>query len=79
MKLTPRQFQVLELLAQGKDNDEIAEVLVVSPTSVKPVIGHVYARLGIGGPPGVMRVRAALFYWQNPGFVAEHREHGVKV
>lgn len=45
--LTPREAEVLELVAEGLTNDEIAQRLVVSPTTVKSHINHLFAKAGV--------------------------------
>jgi DNA-binding NarL/FixJ family response regulator len=45
--LTPREAEVLALIAEGLTNTEIAERLVVSPTTVKSHINHLFAKAGI--------------------------------
>jgi DNA-binding NarL/FixJ family response regulator len=44
--LTPREGEVLALIAQGLSNREIAELLVVSEPTVKTHINHVFAKIG---------------------------------
>jgi DNA-binding NarL/FixJ family response regulator len=46
-ELTPREAEVLRLIAQGLTNNEIAERLVVSPTTVKSHINHLFTKAGI--------------------------------
>ncbi len=46
-ELTPREAEVLRLIAQGLTNNEIAEHLVVSPTTVKSHINHLFTKAGI--------------------------------
>ncbi|MFH8734564.1 MULTISPECIES: response regulator transcription factor [unclassified Streptomyces] len=61
--LTPRERQVLELMAEGRGNTTIAETLVVSERAVSKHIGNVFAKLGL--PPsdsGHRRVLAVLAY-----------------
>jgi DNA-binding NarL/FixJ family response regulator len=45
--LTRREAEVLKLIAQGLTNNEIAEHLVVSPTTVKSHINHLFTKAGI--------------------------------
>jgi LuxR family maltose regulon positive regulatory protein len=45
--LTPREAEILRLLAQGYTNQQIAESTFVSLNTVKTHIKHVYAKLGV--------------------------------
>jgi DNA-binding NarL/FixJ family response regulator len=45
--LTPREAEVLRLIAEGLTNAEIAERLVVSPTTIKSHINHMFAKAGL--------------------------------
>jgi DNA-binding NarL/FixJ family response regulator len=45
--LTAREAEVLALIAEGLTNGEIAERLVVSPTTIKSHINHLFAKAGI--------------------------------
>lgn len=44
--LTPREAEVLALIAAGLTNGEIAERLVVSPATVKSHVNHLFAKIG---------------------------------
>ncbi|MFJ9048634.1 LuxR C-terminal-related transcriptional regulator [Streptomyces bacillaris] len=61
--LTPREREVLHLMAEGYDNATIAKALVVTERSVHKHIGNVFTKLEL--PPsdsGHRRVRAVLAY-----------------
>lgn len=47
MPLTPRQLEVLQLLAEGKSTAQIADELVLSKTTVRNHVAHVLANLGV--------------------------------
>ena len=45
--LTPREEQILKLIAAGLTNLEIAEKLVISPLTVKKHTGSIYSKFGV--------------------------------
>ncbi len=47
-QLTPREREVLILLAQGLSNAAVAEKLFISEATVKTHLAHVMAKLGVG-------------------------------
>jgi len=49
VSLTPRERQVLRLLAEGRSNDEIAAELVLSVRTVESHVASVYAKIGVEG------------------------------
>lgn len=48
LRLTGRQQEVLEMLAAGKSNAEIAELLGCSTKTVRNHCNEIYAKLGVG-------------------------------
>ena len=44
--LTPREAEVLKLIAEGRSNAEIAEALVVSPATVKTHVNRIFYKTG---------------------------------
>jgi LuxR family maltose regulon positive regulatory protein len=46
--LSSREQEILELVAAGLTNQEIAEKLVISPETVKKHTGSIYGKLGVG-------------------------------
>lgn len=60
--LTPREIEVLSLVAQGRSNREIGHQLVLTEATVKSHMGHVFTKLDV-----ISRTAA----------VAEARERGI--
>ena len=54
--LTPRERDILQLLAQGRENSAIAAELVISPATVKTHVAHLLDKLSLDN-----RVQAAVF------------------
>jgi len=54
--LTPREVEVLRLVARGLSNKEIAELLVISPKTVGNHVEHIYAKIDAS-----TRAQASLF------------------
>ena len=46
-ELTPREAEVLALIAEGLSNTQIAERLVVSAATVKTHVNHIFAKAGV--------------------------------
>ncbi|KAM9865606.1 Transcriptional regulatory protein DegU [Leucobacter aridicollis] len=62
--LTPREREVLELMAKGESNAGIAAQLYVSDAAVRKHIGNIFTRLGLQPSDENRRVRAILTYLQ---------------
>ena len=45
--LSARERQVLELVADGRTNEEVAGLLFISPVTVKAHLRHIYEKLGV--------------------------------
>ena len=58
--LTPREVEVLKLLARGMSNKEIASTLFISAKTVANHIEHIYAKINVSS-----RAAAALFATQH--------------
>jgi len=58
--MTPRELEVLRLLARGKANKEIAAALAISERTTKSHVSHIMAKLGVQS-----RTQAALFAVQS--------------
>ncbi len=54
--LTPREAEILTLVAQGRSNREIAATLTLSEKTVRNHVEHTYAKIGVAN-----RVGASLF------------------
>ena len=57
--LTPRELEVLTLLAGGLSNTELAEQLVLSEKTIKTHVGRIFMKLGLRD-----RVQAVIFAYE---------------
>lgn len=55
-RLSPREFDVLDLLTQGKSNKDIARELGVQVVTVTLHLGHIYRKLDVAGRTAAVRV-----------------------
>jgi len=61
-RLTPRESEVLELMARGASNSEIAASLGVSDAAVSKHVANIFAKLDLPPETENRRVRAILLY-----------------
>jgi len=62
-RLTPRESEVLALLAEGASNERIAQQLALSKSGVEKHVNSIFSKLDLGAEPDASRrVRATLFY-----------------
>jgi len=59
--LTPREVEVIQLIAEGATNREIADKLVVSTRTIERHITHIYSKIGARGRAGATAY--ALRHW----------------
>lgn len=65
--LTPREREVLELMAQGCDNASIAKTCCVSGSSVEKHIASIFSKLDLPQQDGQHRRVLAVLQWLNHG------------
>ena len=46
-RLTPRETGILELVAEGRSNAEVAQILWISPDTVRKHLENAYDKLGV--------------------------------
>ena len=61
--LTPRETEVLSLIAEGLNNGAIAERLVLSDRAVAKHINNIFAKLNLGEEPSAHRRVRAVLIW----------------
>ena len=67
-RLTPREREVLEQMAQGRNNAGIAQALFLSERAVEKHINSLFSKLGLSEEPDVhRRVKAVLLYLAEQG------------
>jgi DNA-binding NarL/FixJ family response regulator len=62
-QLTPRELEILGMIAEGKSNTAIADALVITKRAVERHINAIFWKLDLGGSEDVSRrVKAVLLY-----------------
>lgn len=61
-ELSPREFEVLELMARGLSNSQIAAELILSIAAVAKHVSNIFAKLGLSPDEENRRVRAILAF-----------------
>ncbi len=61
-RLTPRELEVLSLMANGAANQQIAAQLVISTAAVAKHVANIFSKLDLGPDEDNRRVRAILAY-----------------
>ena len=61
-RLTPREHEVLSLMAKGASNQQIADGLVISQAAVAKHVANIFTKLDLGPNQDNRRVRAVLAY-----------------
>ncbi len=70
-RLTPREFEILELISAGMSNTAIADRLSVMKRTVESRVARIFAKLGLSpGPDENRRVLAVLAYLRDSEFDA---------
>lgn len=70
-RLTPRERDVLEEMAQGKTNPAIAATLFLSESAIEKNVNQIFAKLGLRAEPQLhRRVAAVLTYLRDAGIAA---------
>jgi DNA-binding NarL/FixJ family response regulator len=67
-ELTPRELEILGLIAEGRSNSAIAEALVVTKRAVERHINAIFRKLELEESEDISRrVKAALLYLARAG------------
>lgn len=61
-RLSPRELEILKLMARGRSNAEIEAELFISPATVAKHVGNIFDKLDLPADTGNRRVRAVLAF-----------------
>lgn len=61
-RLSPRELEILKLMAQGRSNAEIEAELFISQATVAKHVGNIFDKLDLPADEGNRRVRAVLAF-----------------
>ena len=64
-RLTPREREVLALMAEGRSNGEIAAELFLSGAAISKHVANVFVKLGMPPDEGNRRVKAILTWFEH--------------
>jgi serine/threonine-protein kinase len=65
-ELTEREREVLGLIAEGRSNQGISRILVLSPKTVEAYVGRIFSKLSLDETPDYQRrVLAVLAFLRN--------------
>lgn len=68
--LSPRELEVLRIMAEGRTNRAIAEALVLSESAVEKHVNAIFSKLGLAEEPQVhRRVAAVLTFLRTTGTI----------
>ncbi len=59
-RLTKRQWEVLQLIAEGRSNKEIAAAFQISYYTARNTVAHIFAKLGVESRAELAGIAAAL-------------------
>jgi DNA-binding CsgD family transcriptional regulator len=73
-RLTPREREVVGLVAEGRSNAEVARLLWVSPLTVRKHLENAYEKLGVHSRTGAMAALFGLTAGSRSGPPASHQD-----
>lgn len=66
-QLTEREVEILLLLADGKDNQTIADVLIISPNTVRTHLQNMFSKMGVHSKLEAVTLAAKTGLLRSPG------------